>query len=75
MVYMDTKLTEANRMYQLLADYQNKWIALDKENTKVISAADSVKELENNLESLNTSKSTHVMFVLPFNQYYSPYVY
>ena len=57
----------------ILLKYENKWVALSNDRSRVVDAA---KNLDNLLKSLSKSKRKNVIlhFVPPFNSYLSPEV-
>lgn len=56
---------------RILLPYENKWVALSKDRSKVLYAA---KTLDNLLKQLSKIKKKDVIlhFVPPFNTYLSP---
>ncbi len=54
-----------------LINYENKWVALTLDHSKVVESADQPKELEDKLIKQNI-KNVVLMKVLPFNYIFSP---
>ena len=58
---------------KLLADYENKWVALNKKGDKVLAFARDFKILSNKLQSLGINKGNAVLtWVFPFKKSYAP---
>lgn len=53
--------------------YENQWVALIENQSKVIASGASIKILEKKLKNLK-EKNIVLSYILPFNRYYSPNV-
>ena len=59
--------------FDLLKNYEKKWIAIDKNYTKVLTNGNTIKEVENKLKRKKT-KAFAISYVAPFDSHLSPYV-
>ncbi|MDD5147196.1 MAG: DUF5678 domain-containing protein [Candidatus Daviesbacteria bacterium] len=55
----------------LLLPYENKWVALNRNRTKVVADSDDLKNLDKKLKKLK-AKNVIISWILPFNASYSP---
>jgi len=56
-----------------LLNYENKWVALDEKQEKVVLFADTLAKLQKKIVK-QKSRSLAVMWVSPFDVYLAPYV-
>lgn len=57
---------------KLLADYENKWVALTLDRKKVIASANDIKTLDRKVSKLLKNKDVIYHHVLPLNGSYAP---
>lgn len=55
----------------ILLPFANQWVALTRNNSRVVAAAKTIQKLEQKLDVLKDKKSI-LMFVEPLAGYYSP---
>lgn len=60
-----------NTKLDLLLPYQNKWVALSPDSTKVIATGNTYKEVDNLLKRKKI-EDVVLSFILPFDTSYSP---
>lgn len=64
-------MTKASK---ILLPYEKKWVALSKDNKKVIASAKDVKNLVDKLERMRVKKDQAVLtWVFPFRQSFAPF--
>lgn len=54
----------------LLLEYENKWVALNKNKTKIVFAGDTIEELDKKIRDSKTSNLS-ILKVPPFNLRFS----
>lgn len=59
---------------KLLLGYERKWVALTHDRSKIIEAAESLKELVVKIKKIKTLDLEKIVitYVLPMDSYYSP---
>lgn len=55
----------------LVLPYQNKWVAITPDNTKVLASGKTYKEVDMELKKKKI-KDAILSFILPFDKSYSP---
>lgn len=84
LVWVDTSRTcpQANALHVVynkamknklhLQKYENKWVAVNEDQTEIIAAADSIKKLSKALDKLEDTESI-ITFIPKIDSYLSPY--
>lgn len=71
MVYYNNVMTKAAR---ILLPYENKWVAVDKKEDRVLAFANDFVVLDRKLKGLGIKKGEAILtWVFPFKQSYAPY--
>lgn len=55
----------------ILTPYENKWVALSSDRKKVVTAGNTIKEVDRKLKKMK-NKTAILSRVLPFDKSYSP---
>ncbi len=59
------------KRYELLRKFEKKWVALDKNSSKVLASGKTIEEVEKGLKRIK-EKPSAIEYVMPFNSYFSP---
>lgn len=57
---------------KILSKYENKWVALNENNSKVLAFGNSITEVEKKLQKLK-EKNAVITRILPLDKLYAPY--
>lgn len=64
-------MSDNTKASSIFLPYEDKWVALNKGQTKVVASGSSIRMVEKKLNK-QKDKDVIITYVLPFQKYYSP---
>lgn len=59
------------KRFKLLRNFEKKWVALNKSDSKVLASGITIEEVEKKIKKIKVRPTT-IEYVIPFNSYFSP---